>query len=89
MAIRVEVRIVVWSANNTLIVPSNALFRDGENWAIFRVTDKSAHQTRVKVGKDNGISAQILDGLSAGDTIILYPSSGLADGAKVTSRTTE
>nr|WP_321524927.1 HlyD family efflux transporter periplasmic adaptor subunit [uncultured Cohaesibacter sp.] len=86
---RVEVKIVVWSADNTLIVPSNALFRDGENWAVFRVVDKTAHQTLVKVGKDNGISAQILDGLSAGDEIILYPSAGLGDGTKVTRRTVE
>jgi HlyD family secretion protein len=53
------------------------------------VTDKTAHQTLVKVGKDNGISAQILDGLSAGDEIILYPSAGLGDGTKVTRRTVE
>nr|WP_321980358.1 efflux RND transporter periplasmic adaptor subunit [uncultured Cohaesibacter sp.] len=83
---RVEVKIVIWSDDNTLLIPSNALFRDGETWAVFRVVDKTAYQTRVKVGKDNGISAQILDGLSAGDQIVLYPSAGLADGAKVVRR---
>ena len=83
---RVEVKIVIWSDDNTLLIPSNALFRDGETWAVFRVVDKTAYQTRVKVGKDNGISAQILDGLSAGDQIVLYPSAGLVDGAKVVRR---
>lgn len=83
---RVEVKIAIWSADKTLIVPSNALFRDGETWAVFRVVDKTAHQTRVKVGKDNGISAQILEGLNAGDKVILYPSAGLANGAKVVRR---
>ena len=83
---RVEVKIVIWSDDNTLLIPSNALFRDGETWAVFRVVDKTAYQTRVKVGKDNGISAQILDGLSAGDQIVLYPSAGLADGVKVVRR---
>ncbi|WP_321447234.1 HlyD family efflux transporter periplasmic adaptor subunit [uncultured Cohaesibacter sp.] len=83
---RVEVKIVIWSDDNTLLIPSNALFRDGETWAVFRVVDKTAYQTRVKVGKDNGISAQILDGLSAGDQIVLYPSAGLADSAKVVRR---
>ncbi|SFO44322.1 HlyD family secretion protein [Cohaesibacter marisflavi] len=83
---RVELKIVIWSDDNTLLIPSNALFRDGETWAVFRVVDKTAYQTRVKVGKDNGISAQILDGLSAGDQIVLYPSAGLADGVKVVRR---
>ncbi|WP_319413284.1 HlyD family efflux transporter periplasmic adaptor subunit [uncultured Cohaesibacter sp.] len=86
---RVEVKIVIWSTDNSLLIPSNALFRDGEKWAVFKVVHKTAHQTSVKVGKDNGISAQILDGLKSGDEIILYPSSGLTDGAKVSRRQAE
>nr|WP_321460240.1 HlyD family efflux transporter periplasmic adaptor subunit [uncultured Cohaesibacter sp.] len=86
---RVEVKIVIWSTDNSLLIPSNALFRDGEKWAVFKVVHKTAYQTGVKVGKDNGISAQILDGLKSGDEIILYPSSGLTDGAKVSRRQAE
>ncbi|WP_316860248.1 HlyD family efflux transporter periplasmic adaptor subunit [uncultured Cohaesibacter sp.] len=86
---RVEVRIVIWEAKDTLTIPSNALFRDGDGWAVFKVVDKTAQQTPVKVGKDNGLSAQILDGLSAGDPIILYPSSGITNGAKVAQRMIE
>jgi HlyD family secretion protein len=86
---RVEVRIIIWEDQSTLLIPSNALFRDGDYWAVFRVIDGKAIQTRVKVGKDNGLSAQILDGLEVGDAIILYPSSGISNGAKVAQRVIE
>ncbi len=86
---RVEVRIVIWESKDTLIIPSNALFRDGEDWAVFKVVDGKAQQSRVTIGRDNGIKAQILDGLSEGDQIILYPSAGITNGAKVAEREIE
>ena len=86
---RVEVRIVIWENKDTLLLPSNALFRDGENWAVFKVENGIAHQTRVKIGKDNGLTAQIQEGLHERDKIILYPSSGIDDGAKVVQRMME
>jgi len=86
---RVEVRIVIWESNDALIIPSNALFRDGEDWAVFKVVDGKAQQSRVTIGHDNGIKAQIIEGLSEGDRIILYPSAGITNGAKVAQRTME
>lgn len=86
---RVEVRIVIWESDGSLIIPSNALFRDGEDWAVFKVIDGKAQQARVNIGRNNGIKAQILDGLKEGDPIILYPSAGITNGAKVAQRTME
>lgn len=86
---RVEVRIVIWQKDNILLVPSNALFRVGNDWAVFKVENGVAMQTKLKVGKDNGLKAQILEGISEGDQIILYPSPGLTNGAKVAQRMVE
>nr|WP_321443742.1 HlyD family efflux transporter periplasmic adaptor subunit [uncultured Cohaesibacter sp.] len=86
---RVEVRIVIWESKDALIIPSNALFRDGADWAVFKVIDGKAQQNRVTIGRDNGIKAQILDGLSEGDQIILYPSAGISNGTKVAEREIE
>ncbi|WP_114009518.1 efflux RND transporter periplasmic adaptor subunit [Cohaesibacter intestini] len=86
---RVEVRIVIWESKDALIIPSNALFRDGEDWAVFKVIDGKAQQARVNIGRNNGIKAQILDGLKEGDPIILYPSAGITNGVKVAQRTME
>jgi HlyD family secretion protein len=83
---RVEARIVVWQDPDTLIVPSSALFRVGADWAVFRVIDVKAQRQIVVLGRNNGIEAQVLDGLEDGDTVILFPTSGLTDGVRVTQR---
>lgn len=83
---RVETRIVVWEGRDTVIVPSSALFRHRERWATFVVEDGAASLRMVQIGPDNGIEAQVLDGLSEGARVVLYPSSGLVDGMRVAER---
>lgn len=83
---RVEVRIVVWEDADALIVPSSALFRDGDSWAVFTVSEGKAQQSRIGVGRNNGIEAQVLENLEAGDRVVLYPSSALTDGVLVEQR---
>ncbi|SHI65116.1 HlyD family secretion protein [Shimia gijangensis] len=83
---RVETRIVVWEAEDIVIAPSSALFRDNGNWAVFVVQEGAAILTPVVPGQNNGLDAQIIEGLEAGQGVILYPSAGLSDGAKVASR---
>ncbi|WP_377506455.1 efflux RND transporter periplasmic adaptor subunit [Octadecabacter sp. R77987] len=83
---RVETRIVVWRAEDTLIVPASALFRSRDLWAVFVVADGSAQLRTIELGPNNGIEAQVISGLSEGDRVILYPSSGLSDGTRVAER---
>jgi len=80
---RVEVRIVIWSADQALQAPASALFRSGASWAVFRVENGRAVKREVKVGQRNAVSAQILDGLHSGEVVIRYPSNELSDGARV------
>ena len=85
---RVEAKIVVWEDRDTLTVPSSALFRSNgdEKWAVFVVEDGVARLRAVEAGRDNGIEAQVLDGLRPGEQVILYPASDLTDGARVVQR---
>lgn len=83
---RVETRIIVWEAQDTLIVPSSALFRDRDTWAVFVVVEGVAELRTIETGPNNGIEAQVTGGLSEGDRVVLYPSSGLAAGMKVAER---
>lgn len=83
---RVETRIIVWEAADTIIAPSSALFRENGDWSVFVVQDGIAALNPVVLGRNNGIDAQIIKGLGAGDTVILYPSSALVQGSKVASR---
>lgn len=83
---RVEARIVVWEAEDVLVVPASALFRSQNAWAVFVVVDGTARLRQIKIGPNNGIEAQVLDGLSEGDRVVLYPSSGLSEGMNVAER---
>jgi len=83
---QVETRVVLWEADDVLTVPLTALFRDGEQWAVFIDDDGRARLRHVEVGHRNGIVAEIRDGLEAGDGVIAYPSDRVADGVRIARR---
>jgi HlyD family secretion protein len=83
---RVVGRIVVWRGKNVLQAPLSALFRAQGDWALFRVVDGRARLARVKIGRMNSRSAEILSGLDAGDLVLLYPSDRIEDGVRVIGR---
>jgi len=83
---RVEVRIVVWQDESAMRVPSSALFRRDGAWSVFAVAGGRARLTAVVIGHNNGVQAEVLEGLSPGDRVVLYPSAGLIDEARVAQR---
>jgi HlyD family secretion protein len=83
---RVEARIVIDEAKDVLRVPTSALFRAGDAYAIFQVNDGVVHQQPVKIGRQSGMDAEVLEGLKEGDTIVLHPSDLIEDGVKVRQR---
>lgn len=85
---RVETRIILWQSEDVLKVPLTALFRQGENWAVFEVDNGTARTRIVDVGRRNGIEAQILDGLEVGDRVVLHPSGRVSDGTQIVRRET-
>jgi HlyD family secretion protein len=83
---RVEVRIVVWESRDALKVPTSALFRRGESWAVFAIEGGRARVREVEVGRRNGLTAQVLKGLEAGTRVVVHPPDTLADGARLAPR---
>jgi HlyD family secretion protein len=83
-AFRVEARIIVWEARDTLKAPVGALFRKGEQWAAFVAADGRARLRMVKAGRSSGTETQVLEGLKQGEDVILYPGSRVRDGQRVT-----
>ncbi|MDE2848678.1 MAG: efflux RND transporter periplasmic adaptor subunit [Gemmatimonadota bacterium] len=84
---RVTGRIVVWEKEDVLKIPSSALFRIGESWGVFVVEEGLARSREVSVGQRNGIEAEILEGLAAGDPVILHPNPRIDDGVGVETQT--
>lgn len=84
---RVEARIVTWEAADVVKVPTGALVRSGDQWAVFATREGRAQQVRITLGHQNGQEAEVTSGLEAGTPVILHPGDTIADGVKVEVRT--
>ena len=83
---RVEVRVVIWESADALTVPTASLFRREGEWSVFLIDGDVLRRRTVKVGQRNEQTAQILEGLSAGERVVAYPGESLAEGTKVRIR---
>lgn len=83
---RVEARIVVTQTEQVLTVPSSALFTDRGKRAVFVVRDGEAALQHVVIGANNGLDAQIVEGLDNSARVIIHPSDEITDGVAVTAR---
>lgn len=82
---RVVVHVTVW-AGDVLNVPVAALFRQGEQWAVYSVKEGRVQVAQVTVGHRNNRNAEVVAGLSAGDIVVLHPSDRIRSGVAVTQR---
>jgi len=83
---RVESRFILWQADDVLQIPASALFRLDDTWAVF-VADAGVAKRRIVItGQRNGLSAEILEGLNEGESIITHPDDSIEDGVAVKRR---
>ena len=81
---RIEARIVVdESSDKSIKVPTGALFRESEQWYVFKVVDSKAKLTSVELGLSNGIETEITKGIDDADVLISHPSDLITDGTAV------
>lgn len=80
---RVEARIVVAEASEALLVPTGALFREEDAWAVFVVERGRAVARRVVVGSRNDLVTEVCAGLREGEVVILHPSDRVSEGTRV------
>lgn len=80
---RVLASFIIWEEDDVLQVPTSALFRTENHWTVFRVEDGRAVLQRVTVGHQTGLAAQVVEGLSQGDVVIIHPGSEIEEGVRV------
>jgi HlyD family secretion protein len=83
---RVEARIVIDEADDVVKVPTSALFRVGKDSAVFQVKDDAVEQVIVKIGRQNGLEAEVIEGLAPGDRVVIHPSDQVESGVRVRQR---
>jgi HlyD family secretion protein len=62
------------------------LFRVGNESAVFQVVNGVVQQQTVKIGRQNGLEAEVLEGLAEGDRVVLHPSDQIEPGVPVRQR---
>ena len=85
-AYRVRARIVTWQADDALQVPTSALFRDGERWAVYQIDGDRARLAHVEIGRRAGLRSQVTGGLVPGQRVVMHPGDAVDDGVAVRER---
>jgi multidrug resistance efflux pump len=68
---------------SSLLVPVEAVVRQGDRDVVYLVRGGSALRTEVRLGAEIRGRVEVLDGLSEGDRVVLSPPPGLQDGNQV------
>ena len=79
------VRVAVTLANrpNAIIVPEQAIWPQGQDNFVFRIVDGKAVLTKIQIGNRQPGRVEIVQGLSATDTVVTEGQIKLRDGAPV------
>lgn len=83
---RVEAKIIIWEKDDVIRVPTSALFRHGEGWGVFRIEEGRAALCKVTIGNRNGLLAEVLEGLSPGDSVVVHPGDKVVNRVQVAPR---
>ncbi|MBR0857027.1 efflux RND transporter periplasmic adaptor subunit [Bradyrhizobium liaoningense] len=83
---RVVVHVTTWSGQDVLTVPVSALFRKGNQWAVFADENGRARAKPVQIGHRNNRFAEVVSGLTEGDQVVVHPSDRIADGSRIAQR---
>jgi HlyD family secretion protein len=85
-AYQVDARISVFTQEDATIIPSGALFRQGDSWNVYVVNDGRAQIREIKILRRSGRLTAVAAGLAAAEVVIVYPSDRVASGVRVELR---
>jgi len=85
-AYQLDTRITVFTRDDATIIPTGALFRTGETWSVYMVSEGRAQRRTVELLRRSGNSAAVSAGLQPDDRVIVYPSDRITAGVRVESR---
>ncbi|MBE0413996.1 HlyD family efflux transporter periplasmic adaptor subunit [Yoonia sp.] len=82
----VFLRIVEWEEKDALQVPLSAVFKRADAWTVFLAIDNVVTERTITLGRRNSQFAQVLDGLVAGDAVVVHPNDALTAGQRIVLR---
>jgi HlyD family secretion protein len=80
----IDVRIVVLTRPQVLVVPLGALVRTRDGWMVYVIDDDGrARARRVEPGARAAFDVEARSGLGAGERVVLFPADRVTDGTRV------
>jgi len=79
----VDVKVKTYSKPNAIVITRNNIGLEGNKKFVFVVNNNVAVKKYITTGEEEGISIEVLSGLSKGDVLITEGTSKLADGDKI------
>jgi HlyD family secretion protein len=83
---RVFVHVIVWKADDALLIPLSALFRQGDAWAVYKAENGLAKRATINITQRNLQFAATTGGIKDSDRIITHPSDRISEGAVIIER---
>lgn len=83
---KVDARIITASLDKTVKVPVSALFRAGDQWAVFVVSEGRAAERIVKLSRRGALEAVVQEGLKVGEKVIVHPGDSVSADKEVRER---
>lgn len=82
-AFQVKTKITAFQKENSLLLPTASLFRQGKDWAVYKVLKGKTKKTIVKIEARSGKWSLLTEGLQEKEEVVLYPTEELKDGTRV------
>ncbi len=83
LGMEVDVKAEAVIARGALLIPADAIIEDESGRWVYVVRDGRVHRTEVKVAANNYVRAEIVDGLTDGELVVVGGKEELSDGARV------
>lgn len=84
----VFLRIIEWENADALQVPLSAIFKRDSIWTVFIAKGGVVQERAITLGRRNSQFAEVLDGLAAGEQVVVHPNDALSAGQRIALRST-
>jgi len=79
----VDIAVEVYRTGNAITADQKELVREGTGWTAYVVKNGTAEKRKLKLGREQGITYEITEGLEEGDVLVTDGAQDLSAGEKV------
>ena len=80
---RVDAHFILWQGEQVLMVPASSVYQASDGARVFVIDGDVVTEHQVRIGRSDGFSVQVLEGLQVGQQVVRHPDNSLVDGARV------